>query len=363
MDLVYATLTPANSLARLALSDTYDTLMARGQDAQDKDNVVHRMQVQPTREYDADVYRLQREVQRRLHKGDGFSSDSLSDAEGDVAISNTRDLGMIWTGRYLLSFEPGPLDPEFGWTAGKQQGHVDLLLCTTTFDKVHGVNLRSMHARFNFDRDNRAFFIAGKSDPRRRVAKLSVNGDVVSGKQHTLNQHSMPITFGQLNYVLQYTDWAETPAFMARLETYMTTFLKEPSVIDFEMPTPASSVRTLGQWTLSKPLSRGASGKVFLASNSSNEMVAVKIVEWNSRTARSVDREVHTFRQLAKEDWDGEDDKRIVCLREVISYPGDNQLPSSTPSPFQEVAIIMVPVTRTTLSNLIDPDSASGYVF
>jgi hypothetical protein len=361
VELVYATLTPTNTLAKLALSDTYDTLTARRQDAQDESDAIHRIQVHPTRGYNADVCRLQREIQRRLQKGDGFSSDSLSDTESEAAISSTRDLGMIWTGRYLLGFDPEPSDPEVGWTAGKQQDGVDLLLCTTAFDKKHGVNLRSMHARFNFDRDNRAFFIAGKFDPRRRAAELSVNGETVTGKQHMLNQHSMSIMFGQLNYVLQYTGWAETPAFEKQRKDYMTRLMGAPSVIDFEMPTPARIVQTLGQWTLAKPLGRGATGRVFLASNSTNEMAAVKVVEWNSRTARSVDREVRTFRQLATEKWDGDDndEEHIVRLIEVVGYPEGNQ--PSPSAPFQEIGIVMFPVTRMTLNDLIH--SVPGYAF
>jgi hypothetical protein len=60
---VYATLTPANTLAKLALSDTYDALTARRQNAMRNDDTVHRMQVKSTQAYDDDVCQLQRELE------------------------------------------------------------------------------------------------------------------------------------------------------------------------------------------------------------------------------------------------------------------------------------------------------------
>ncbi|KAF1949666.1 hypothetical protein CC80DRAFT_555136 [Byssothecium circinans] len=45
------------------------------------------------------------------------------------------------------------------------------------------------------------------------------------------------------------------------------------------MPTPGRSMRTIGQRTLPEPLGRGGMGRVFLASNLTNEVAAVKIQE------------------------------------------------------------------------------------
>ncbi|KAB5515675.1 hypothetical protein GE09DRAFT_1231204 [Coniochaeta sp. 2T2.1] len=278
---------------------------------------VCRMQVKPTQVYDGDVHQLQRELLRRLQHGDGFTSDSLTEpfSDGEVAAS-IRELGQIWTGRYLVGFQPLPLVPDLGWTAGKGRlpgaSGADLLLCTVAFAKKHGINLRTLHARFNFDLQNRAFFIAGKSSSQH--AELTVNGTIVGRQMFTLNQYSMKIEFDKLKYVFQYTDWAATPAFRRERDNYMTDTRNGPQAIDFEMPTPSRSVRTIGEWTLSAPLGRGGMGRVFLASNSKNQVAAVKIVEWNSSTKDSVDCEVQTLRKLtalAKE-WDA--DERIVVL-------------------------------------------------
>lgn len=55
--------------------------------------------------------------------------------------------------------------PQMGWTVGKgplpSPRCADLFLCTIAFARKHGINLRSFHARFNFNLENRALFIAG----------------------------------------------------------------------------------------------------------------------------------------------------------------------------------------------------------
>ncbi|KAK3337154.1 hypothetical protein B0T19DRAFT_62665 [Cercophora scortea] len=295
---VFGALTPANTLAKLAFSDTYDFLTAGRQYAVDGDApAVHRMQVGLLQEYDADVRQLQREIERRVEEGDGYTSDSLTEPASDGDAAEVAKLGMIWTGRFLLGFNPLPSAPEMGWTAGKgplPHSHcADLFLCTMAFAKKHGINMRSFHARFNFDAGNKAFFIARQS--RSQHAELTVNGNAVSGRQYALNQHCMKIRFDKLEYDFRYTGYAETAAYQAERDGYMTRVIQAPPpvnfemptlLVNFEMPTPLRSTRTIGQWTLSKPLGRGGMGRVFLASNSTNEVVAVKTVERNSNTKK-----------------------------------------------------------------------------
>ena len=186
----HATLTPANALTRLALSDAYDALTAGRQKNPRDGSPLCRMQVDPTQVCDEGVHQLQRELGRRLrYEGysDGFTSDSLTEPSEGEAAASIRELGMIWTGRYLLGFQP-PSVPELGLTAGKgrlPRSSADLLLCTVAFAKKHGINLRTLHARFNFDLQNRALFIAGKSSSQH--AELAVNGAIVGGWMFTLS--------------------------------------------------------------------------------------------------------------------------------------------------------------------------------
>ncbi len=77
----------------------------------------------------------------------------------------------------------------------------------------------------------------------------------------------------------------------------------------------------------------------------------MKIMERNSNTKDNVDRKVQTFRELTAlaEKWDtGE---RIVRLLGAIGNLEASNLSSQTP--FQEVAIVMVPMAPLTLSNLV----------
>lgn len=79
----------------------------------------------------------------------------------------------------------------------------------------------------------------------------------------------------------------------------------------------------------------------------------MKIVERNSNTKDSVDREVQTFRDLTTLAEKCDVGERNVRLLEVIGHPGASNPQSSSQTPFQEVAIVMVPMTPLTLSNLV----------
>ena len=328
----------------------YDTLTAGRQHARGNDApAVHRMDVGQLQKCDPNVAQFQREIERRLEEGDGYTSQSLTEPNSESEAEEARQLGMIWTGSILLSFQSPPSAPQMGWTVGKgplpSPRCADLFLCTIPFAKKHGINLRSFHARFNFNLQNSAFFIAGSS--RSQHAELTVNGEAVSRQLYALNQYSMKIRFDKLEYDFKYTSFTETNDFKTARDTYLTSVLNAPRRVDLEMPTPVLNTRTIGQWTLNEPLGRGGMGRVFLASNSKNEIVAVKTVERNPVTKSSVDLEIQTYQDvtaLAKK-WD--EGHRIVRVREVIS----NRL--SSKAPFEEVAIVMEPMTPQTFLNLM----------
>ncbi|EJT79582.1 hypothetical protein GGTG_04667 [Gaeumannomyces tritici R3-111a-1] len=227
----------------LALSDTFDNLNGGRQSAQAGDSPA-----------------LQREVERRRNEGEGYTSDSLTEApSGSDEHAELRRLGMIWTGCYTFSCQLQPPDSSLGWAAGKsplpRRDSADLLLCTLAFAKKHRVQLRSLHARFNFDPENRAFYVAGTSNSQHTV--LTVNGTAVTRRLHALNQHNMNIRFDKLEYVFQYTSYAATDGFTRERADYQTRIMNCPQLIDFEMPTPQVSTRIIGPWTLANPLGRG----------------------------------------------------------------------------------------------------------
>ena len=180
MDLLFATLTPANVLAKLAFSDVFDAV-TRGRQKPSTDAAVHRMSVASEQEYHADVLRFRLEMERKLNEGDISESPTEPGTETELEI---RHLGMIWTGRYVLGFQPLPSAPEMGWVVGKGP-YADVFLCTKAFVKRHSLNLRSFHARFNFDKENGAFFFASITSSS--FAGLAVNGETVSRHMHVLN--------------------------------------------------------------------------------------------------------------------------------------------------------------------------------
>ncbi|KAL8941860.1 MAG: hypothetical protein Q9216_002004 [Gyalolechia sp. 2 TL-2023] len=137
-DRAFASLVPANVLAKLAFSELYDSLTAGRQNSQaDGVSALHRMAVEPQQIVDSDVLRLRFEAERLVSSqnadaSDAETSESLTEPTTDTE-SNHRELGMIWKGLYLLSLESPLSVPDRGYTAGKgplENTLIDLLLCT-----------------------------------------------------------------------------------------------------------------------------------------------------------------------------------------------------------------------------------------
>ena len=158
----------------------------------------------------------------------------------------------------------------------------------------------------------------------------------------------MKIHVDSMEYLFQYTDFALSKDFKEQRKQYVTKFGTQSPIL-FDMPTPHKVTRTIGQWTLSDPLSKGSSGRVFLGSNSKNEMVAIKIMMHTSRTAGAIDGEIAQCRELTAlaQKWD--DGGRLVRLKEVI----DPRKASPSSSIFEDVALVLEPMTPQTLSDLI----------
>ncbi|KAI7911190.1 hypothetical protein M0657_011062 [Pyricularia oryzae] len=349
---IYATLTPINALARLALSETYDVLTA-GQQNSLREGPLCRMKVEPQQRYNKDVSQLRRELQRRSDKGDGFTSDSLTEPESANEIENNQQLGTIWEGQYLLGFNPQPRIAEVGWRVGKSSQvlnsqHPDLVLCTPVFAKKHSLNIRTAHARFNFCKENSALFIAGR---RSQHAELKINGIIVTEQLFALNQRSMKVDFDRLTYELRFTAWADTEEFKSTRRRYLTTVLGVQAILDFEMPTPRHDVQMMGNWTLAQPLGRGGIGRVFLASNAKNEVAAVKIMDRDSDTQHSVDEEISTLERLTALARNWGETGSMVQLREVVGKFSD--------APFEQVAVVLIPMTPNTFWELVQRKNES----
>ncbi|KAK2731287.1 hypothetical protein FQN57_003533 [Myotisia sp. PD_48] len=347
----FASLTPANALAKLAFSDVYNDFLSRRQSSQPDfaQATLDRMQVEPEQVCDKEIIRLQCEIQRSKYDTDAEASDTLTELDTDTE-EQFRELGMVWVGCYLLKLEPLPVNPERGWTAGKgplENLPMELLLCTTSFAKSHKINLRNPHARFNFFPESKGFYIIGCS--RSPSAQLMVNGDAATRRPYHLNQYSMKILFDKLEYHFQWTEFAASDHFKERRGNYVATYFNGPTIADFEMPTPLPNKRTIGRWTLGGALGAGAQGRVFFASDQSANVAAVKVVERTPRNCHSVDNEIKILQEVTKLAQKSSDDERIVCMTEAIYSIGEEFCSKMA---FDNIAIVLKPMTPRTLVDL-----------
>jgi hypothetical protein len=189
---IFATLTPSNTLARLAFSDLYETFTTRRQSSQQNAPAAfHRMDVEASQTFDSEVLRLRIETEQRVsqnaYASDAETSESLPEPDSDTE-SQHHELGNIWTGHYNLGLKSPPAVAEMGYTLGKgllENVSFDLLLCTRLFAKWHGINLRNPHARLNFFPENRGLYVANSS--RSQSAQLTVNGETAQRRPYALN--------------------------------------------------------------------------------------------------------------------------------------------------------------------------------
>ncbi|KAF2812792.1 kinase-like protein [Mytilinidion resinicola] len=355
-DRAFASLTPANALARLAFSDVYDALTSRRQ-ADGAQAALRRMLVEPEQTCDDEIVRFRREMERTKHDTDGEASETLTEPDTDTE-KQLQELGMVWVGCYLLVLQSPPAEPERGWAAGKgplENMPIDLLLCTRSFAKSHDINLRNPHARFNFFPESKGFYIIGCS--RSPSAQLTVNGDAAMRRPYHLNQHSMNILLDKLEYHFQWEEFAAEDDFKKERGRYVARALGRPANIDVEMPTPLPNKRTMGSWTLGDALGAGGHGRVFFASDQSANVAAIKVVERTSQNCHSVDKEIETLREVTNFVQKSDDGERILRMAEVI-YSNSKEFSSKTA--FDNVAIVLKPMTPQTFGDLVGTRSKGG---
>ncbi|KAK3385780.1 kinase-like domain-containing protein [Podospora didyma] len=359
-DRAFASLIPANALARLAFSDVYDVLTRRqSNQADDAQAALGRMFVEPEQTCDDEIVRLRREMERTKYDTDGEASETLTEPDTDTE-KQLPGLGMVWVGCYLLGLQSPPAVPERGWAAGKgplENMPIDLLLYTRSFAKSHDISLRNPHARFNFFVESNGLFIIGCS--RSPSAQLTVNGDAVTRLPYHLNQHSMKIQLGKLEYHFQWTEFAAKDDFTVARRRYVARALGGPPAasIDVEMPTPLPNKRTMGRWTLGDALGAGGHGRVFFASDPSGNVAAIKVVERTSRNCHSVDKEIQTLQEVTNFAQRSDDGERVLRMAEVMYSNGEE---FSSKTAFDNVAIVLKPMTPQTFGDLVGTRSKGG---
>ena len=281
----------------------------------------------------------------------GLSSDSEKGDESKTGGGSDAELGMIWTGAYTFAFSNKPAMPDRGWLAGKSP-IADLRLSTMQFAEQYGLGpgLRSSHSVFQFDPNTAAFSIAKST--RSAGSDLVVGVETVERRHlYSLNQHRMRIWIGPLYYHFEYSAFASSKQYEEMRRQYMSEAMQTKAHPTFCMPTPLQDTRTLGPWTLHRPLEKGGFGRVFLASNSRNEVVAVKVMERSLQTKRSVDHEISTLRELTKLANREDEECRLVRLRGEFNPAAGSATGAAR---IEEVGLVLHPMTPQTFDHLID---------
>lgn len=331
----FARLTPSNTMAKVAFDAAFDP------DSNTRTSRQH-IYVEPQQRYDKDVlmFRIQEEKKKR---GDAEDSDSPTDVNTDTE-KDLKHHGMIWFGWFTFDFDTPPSKSSTGWAVGKgRRGYnIDFTITTQQFS----ASVRGYHARFNFHATTGYIYISKVS--REPSAEVLVNGkNMRSGEQVCLNKNPTDIRLGNLEYKFQYTDFAYTERFYETRQQYMTRYLNvsnppNPSLT----PTPSTTFRTFGNWTISNSLGKGTYGKVFSATNSKGEVVAIKVVDRSQRTIQQVNSEIQVLKELQGLSEANEGDRnRVVRLNETIYQHGTE---TYTSAGFEEVALVLEPAVTGT---------------
>lgn len=386
----FATLTPANPRAKAAFSAVVEESLLRGQDSSpDPLDLTVSVRAEPVFDKEVLLYRRQAALARSRssqHLSDDSTTDMETDVEGEpkdrgvsrfhIGYARVRpherqtSLGLyllslggifidfradfharkklVWSGHYLFSFDSIEPGSQVGWQAGKGSQN-NLRLASPSFAKQHDPSLRSIHVRFNFDTSNRAFFLARGS--RRSDVEVAVNGESITlaDVKHYLNQHQMKIKISSMDYVFQYSAFAQTVDYQKRLQDYLRDLGPIFGLLQHDIPTPLPDTRTIQKWTLNKALGKGGSGRVSLATDKSGHVAAIKVVTKDTKTAHAVDEEVRILEILRRTDGSEEDKARMVRLEEVISL----HTAVDKANPFVEVALVMTPAMSSTLDSII----------
>jgi hypothetical protein len=344
----FATLSPANLPAKLAFSALADLIAAQdGSDAHKR--FVH---VNTQQRYDRDVLRYNMALRRPVRADDALS-ESSTEIDTDVE-DRVKPSGMIWTGCYTFDMGSLPADHSRGWTAGKEAPgtEVDFLLTTNGRQS----DIRGRHVIFNFHQSTGYLYIVSRASSSGR-SPVSVNGhEVPRGMTYSLNQQRMKIRLGTLEYVFEYTDYANSTDFQTRRGGYMTEVMGVSGATFDLTPTPSGKPRTIGDWTFSTPLGTGAFGRVHSATDSKGRIAAIKTIERKSRTADQVKEEIRILKELtALAEAEGAQD-RILCLVDVI-YPKGEEY---TDAPFEEVSLVLQPCVLHTFADLVTARKANN---
>jgi hypothetical protein len=209
--------------------------------------------------------------------------------------------------------------------------------------------LRGCHASFNFDAKTGDLSIRKASSAADALVCAGVHV-IATGVAQALEPDRL-ITVGPLMLRLDFTDILDEKEYLQCRDKYMAKYLRLTEPVSDLIPTPIRpSSRTCQQWRFRKDLGKGKFGKVWCATNPRNEVVAIKVVERNEKTAQIVADQIETLERLKALTIAENDQGRLVRLREVIYEKGKAKF---APTVFEEVCIVLEPMVEGTFASLM----------
>lgn len=193
--------------------------------------------------------------------------------------------------------------------------------------ELRSSSIRHYHARFTFSDATGQLGIALYTN---KVAwEVRPSGEQVRKRLHVLNEHRLPISFGALQYALQFTEFATTREYLLLRDDFVAS-VRGHRVVDFpETPTPRPSQKKFGSRIMGRTLGKGGHGRVFEDTNAKNKVVAIKIMrDSNSQERADVKGQIDINKLLtclAKTKGDG---GRILWQIEVMGKEDDDELVS-----------------------------------
>ena len=336
----FALLIPSNAVAKLFFDATCDS----GRISLDS-GLIH---VDAQQKYDRDVLRFRLQAEVKMQDG-ATESDTATDPDTETEYA-MKHCGMIWSGWFCFSLEPGPCNSTRGWTIGKGRRNMDVDYLLVPPPHWDSGGLRGYHARFNLH-EKTGFLFVSKATSAAHAEVVVEGQSLTSGEQFALNRAQMSIRIGNLEFQFRYIDFAYHADFYDQRCMYMTDRLSYTTLPNINLtPTPSETFRCFGEWTMSRPLGKGAFGRVHSATNNKGDLVAIKIVERSERTANEVRQEVDILRTLESltEIHEG-DRKRILRLRDVIYQNGDEAYAGTV---FEDVALVLEPAVLATFASI-----------
>jgi serine/threonine protein kinase len=344
---VFATLTPIESAAKRAFSDVAACCMAQPPPYWKK-----YMHINPIPVYD---HEDARDLERNEFAFGIDDSEGASTSADEGTVSRRKDLYTLWTGCYIFK-----LSEDGRWIAGKGRPRSQLPGEGVQFKLMHE-RIRGMHVRF-FLSDVGFIGIV----PFSAAAQgFTFDGVPVRREARFFNKSSSVVTIGSLHFEFTYTEYSRSEEFL-RLRNQFCSQAKswkdqDASTAALNLtPTPAQQTQSIGQWILSKELGKGAVGKVYSATNSSGDVVAIKVVERNKMSTEAVWTEINNMKSLTQE---AKKDacKHVSLLEEVI---GD--MTSEITAAFRDIALVLKPAAYYTLGSIIignEPQSVRMALF